>query len=49
MAESRASRGAKLKAVQILKDRRGFDEVDVSELEKHVLRVEFGAEAANND
>ena len=49
MAESRASRGAKLKTVQILKDRRGFDEVDVSELEKHVLRVEFGAEAANND
>jgi hypothetical protein len=46
MAESRASRGAKLKAVRITVEREELNPVDVLRLGEHVLHVEWGHEAA---
>ena len=50
MAESRASGGARLETVRILKGRDKFDREDVAELEEHVPHVVFaGSEAAQRE
>ena len=49
MAESRASGGARLETVRILKGPDKFDREDVAELEEHVPHVGFGSEAAQRE
>ncbi|KAF9789194.1 hypothetical protein BJ322DRAFT_1041462 [Thelephora terrestris] len=48
MAASRASRGAKLETIKIMRARGKFDLEDVLELEEHVLRMEFDGDVASN-